>query len=175
VQADNYWSLEAEIDIGGYSSKTFDSDEQVKFKQSLGAALGISASAVEIKAAKDSSTQTVKQLGVAKSVTVEFSIIVHSEELSNQVEQRLTTDSFYTEFPKQMKKFGLDPSRVKENRVGQVVQVAAKAAEGVVVAGAIGGALFLGVGAYKLKQLTGDNSVNGENSRLTGNPVMDKL
>ena len=72
------WSMEAEIDLGGYTTKSFTKSEQSKFRRAVSDSLKIPVNCVTIKFYENSAAGTESQLGVSKSVTVTFSIVVRS-------------------------------------------------------------------------------------------------
>jgi hypothetical protein len=160
------WSMEAEIDLGGYTAKSFSKPEQLKFRKAVGDSLKIPTNCVTIKFFENSAAGTETQLGVSKSVTVTFSIIVGSQALSEKVEQSLENDTFFMEFAKAMKKEGLDPTKVDVGKVGKFAQVAKKAVIGTVAIVAGAGVAVLVVGAWKLRQIT-DGGSSEEQAGLT--------
>jgi hypothetical protein len=160
------WSMEAEIDLGGYTAKTFSKPEQEKFRRAVGDSLKIPTSCVTIKFFENSAAGTETQLGVSKSVTVTFSIIVGSQALSEKVEESLENDTFFMEFAKAMKKEGLDPTKVDVGKVGKFVKVAKKMVIGTIAIAAGAGVAILVVGAWKLRQIT-DGGTAEEQSGLT--------
>ena len=148
------WSMEAEIDLGGYTAKTFSKPEQEKFRRAVGDSLKIPTDCVTIKFFENSGAGTETQLGVSKSVTVTFSIIVGSQALSEKVEESLENDTFFMEFAKAMKKEGLDPTKVDVSKVGKFVKVAKKMVIGTIALCAGAGVAIMVVGAWKLRSLT---------------------
>ena len=148
------WSMEAEIDLGGYTAKTFTKSEQGKFRRAVSDSLKIPVSCVTIKFFENSAAGTESQLGVSKSVTVTFSIVVGSQSLSERVEQSLENDTFFMQFAKAMKKEGLDPTKVDVSNVGKIEKVATKMAVGTMAVLGGAGLVVFAVGAYKLQQLS---------------------
>jgi hypothetical protein len=155
AQIDDWWEGEAQIQIGGYSSKTFGPLQKKEFGLALATSLDIPKSCVEITGVKDGTAAINKLLDAKISVDIHFQIKVMQETLINEVVNRMQDPKFDTNLQAEMKKDGLS---VGDKALAVDKQVSVKnVLRSTLVAGLSGGAIlaivFLSVGAVKLHRL----------------------
>jgi hypothetical protein len=178
---EDWWEGEAEIQIGGYDKKSFGKAEEREFRSALAASLNIPEENVEIEEIEEGDAKTNKMLKETKSINIHFRIKVVQEALIYELVDRMKDPKFDSSLSSQMAKQGLkvDESEIGVNGSTSIKKVIGTAVLAGLSFGAILGATFLGIGAYKLHQLANAGNINldgahSERSHLKGG-VHDRL
>ena len=178
---EDWWEGEAEIQIGGYNKASFGKREESEFRSALAAALNIPEENVEIEEIEEGDEKTNKMLKETKSINIHFRIKVVQEALIYELVDRMKDPKFDSSLSSQMAKQGLkvDQDEIAVNGSTSIKKVIGTAVLAGLSFGAILGATFLGIGAYKLHQLANAGNINldgahSERSHLKGG-VHDRL
>jgi len=177
---EDWWEGEAEIQIGGYDSKSFGTQQRLEFKKALATSLDIPEANIDLNSVSAGDAATNKMLHEDKSVNIHFTIKVVQEALIYELVARMKDPKFDSTLSTQMSKQGLDVNQndLAVNSQTNVKKVIGNAVIAGLSAGAIICATFLSIGAYKLHQLANSGNVNmgsgSERSHLKGG-VHDRL